>query len=105
MTDHDGESLSPHRIRVLYVTDLAYQARGRRYGDEDVFLSDRLRSDFDIALCHPKDAVVFMDSFDVVVVRKAAPSSTTKGTTTSSAAAPCRPVPGYSTNWRRARPT
>ena len=73
MTDHDGESLSPHRICVLYVTDLAYQARGRRYGDEDVFLSDRLRSDFDIALCHPKDAVVFMDSFDVVVVRNSGP--------------------------------
>ncbi len=73
MTDHDGESLSPHRIRVLYVTDLAYQARGRRYGDEDVFLSDRLRCDFDIALCHPKDAVVFMDSFDVVVVRNSGP--------------------------------
>lgn len=41
------------RPRVLYVTDLAYPARGRRYCDEDIFLTSRLRDDFDLALCHP----------------------------------------------------
>ncbi|CAM5228755.1 hypothetical protein SGLAM104S_06349 [Streptomyces glaucescens] len=28
----------------LYVTDLAYPARGRRYGDEDIELTSRLRA-------------------------------------------------------------
>lgn len=61
------------RPRVLFVTDLAYQARGRRYCDEDIFLSSRLREDFEIALCHPLDAVALMDAFDAVVVRNSGP--------------------------------
>jgi hypothetical protein len=63
----------PDRRRVLFVTDLAYQARGRRYCDEDIFLTSRLRNDFDIALCHPLDAAVLMDAFDAVVVRNSGP--------------------------------
>ncbi|MFI0237424.1 hypothetical protein [Streptomyces sp. NPDC016845] len=63
----------PRRPRVLYVTDLAYQARGRRYCDEDIFLTSRLRSAFDLALCHPLDATALMDGFDVVVVRNSGP--------------------------------
>lgn len=63
----------PARRSVLFVTDLAYPARGRRYGDEDVFLTSRLRAGFDLALCHPLDAVALMDAFDVVVVRNSGP--------------------------------
>ncbi|MEU8572902.1 hypothetical protein [Streptomyces asoensis] len=61
------------RPRLLYVTDLAYQARGRRYCDEDVLLTSRLRADFDLALCHPLDAAALMHSFDGVVVRNSGP--------------------------------
>ncbi|MER5428149.1 hypothetical protein [Streptomyces sp. NPDC002588] len=61
------------RPRLLYVTDLAYPARGRRYGDEDVLLASRLRADFDLALCHPLDAAALMDAFDAVVVRNSGP--------------------------------
>ncbi|WP_051942904.1 ATP-grasp domain-containing protein [Streptacidiphilus rugosus] len=63
----------PARPRILFVTDLAYQARGRRYCDEDIFLTSRLRDDFDIALCHPLDAVALMDAFSAVVVRNSGP--------------------------------
>ncbi|MER6346846.1 hypothetical protein ACWC10_35580 [Streptomyces sp. NPDC001595] len=64
----------PHaRPRILYVTDLAYQARGRRYCDEDIRLTARLREEFDLALCHPRDAVALMDAFDAVVVRNSGP--------------------------------
>nr|WP_033320528.1 hypothetical protein [Streptomyces yerevanensis] len=63
----------PGRLSVLFVTDLAYQARGRRYCDEDIFLSSRLRNDFDVALCHPLDAAALMDAFDGVVVRNSGP--------------------------------
>jgi hypothetical protein len=61
------------RHRVLYVTDLAYQAPGRRYCDEDIFLASRLRAEFDVALCHPLDAAALMESFEVVVVRNTGP--------------------------------
>ncbi|MFD9338214.1 hypothetical protein ACFWBF_28010 [Streptomyces sp. NPDC060028] len=58
---------------LLYVTDLAYPARGRRYCDEDVFLTSRLRAHFDLALCHPLDAQALMPGFDAVVVRNSGP--------------------------------
>ncbi|GED82957.1 hypothetical protein [Streptomyces sp. 6-11-2] len=61
------------RSRLLYVTDLAYPARGRRYCDEDIRLTSRLREDFDLALCHPRDAAALMDAFDAVVVRNSGP--------------------------------
>ncbi|MGW1777734.1 hypothetical protein ACWCQQ_01170 [Streptomyces sp. NPDC002143] len=61
------------RPRLLHVTDLAYEARGRRYCDEDVFLASRLRAHFDLALCHPLDAAALMRSFDGVLVRNSGP--------------------------------
>ncbi|WP_217560404.1 hypothetical protein [Streptomyces sp. GbtcB6] len=61
------------RPSFLFVTDLAYQARGRRYCDEDIFLTSRLRDSFDLALCHPLDAAALMDAFDAVVVRNSGP--------------------------------
>jgi hypothetical protein len=61
------------RARILYVTDLAYPARGRRYCDEDIGLTSRLREEFDLALCHPRDALALMDAFDAVVVRNSGP--------------------------------
>ncbi|MEV7074046.1 hypothetical protein ACIQJT_03735 [Streptomyces sp. NPDC091972] len=61
------------RPALLYVTDLAYPARGRRYCDEDIFLTARLREDFDLALCHPRDADALADGFDAVVVRNSGP--------------------------------
>lgn len=61
------------RARVLYLTDLTYEARGRRYCDEDIALSSDLRHHFDLALCHPLDAAALMDDFDVLVVRNTGP--------------------------------
>ena len=65
--------MSSLRPRILYVTDLTYQARGRRYCDEDIYLSSRLGGDFDLALCHPRDAASLMDAFEAVVVRNSGP--------------------------------
>jgi hypothetical protein len=61
------------RPSILYVTDLGYEAQGRRYCDEDLFLTSRLRDDLDLALCHPLDAAALMDRFDGVVVRNSGP--------------------------------
>jgi hypothetical protein len=65
--------MSRHPARLLYVTDLAYPARGRRYCDEDIALSTRLRGDFALSLCHPLDAAALMDSYDAVLVRNSGP--------------------------------
>jgi len=61
------------RPRMLFVSDLTYQARGRRYCDEDIYLSSRLRKSFDVAICHPVDASVLMEGFDLVMVRNSGP--------------------------------
>ncbi len=61
------------RPSLLYVTDLAYPANGRRYGDEDARLTARLREYFDLALCHPLDARALMGRFDAVMVRNSGP--------------------------------
>lgn len=63
----------PRRPALLYVTDLTYPARGRRYCDEDIFLTSRLREEFDLALCHPRDAAALADRFEAVVVRNSGP--------------------------------
>lgn len=57
------------RPSVLYVTDLSYPAKGRRYGDEDIFVTSRLRGRFDVVLCPPHHAARFVTDFDVTVVR------------------------------------
>ncbi|MCU1392827.1 MAG: hypothetical protein JWM34_1255 [Ilumatobacteraceae bacterium] len=62
------------RYRLLYVTDLAYAARGRVYRDEDLGLTARLAEHFDIALCAQPAAEALMDSFDAVVVRNSGPA-------------------------------
>ncbi|UUN29179.1 hypothetical protein [Streptomyces sp. FIT100] len=59
--------------RILYVTDLAYPARERRYCDEDIRLTARLREEFPLALCHPRDAEALMGAYDLVVVRNSGP--------------------------------
>ncbi len=61
------------KARVLYVTDLGYAAAGRRYCDEDIWLSGRLRSEFTVVLCHPLDAVEVMGEFDLTLVRNSGP--------------------------------
>ncbi|MFD4031939.1 hypothetical protein ACFWVP_15785 [Streptomyces sp. NPDC058637] len=61
------------RPALLFVTDLAYEARGRRYCDEDILLTSRLREEFDVALCHPRDAAALLDGFDAVVMRNSGP--------------------------------
>ncbi|MEX2551118.1 MAG: hypothetical protein WD638_12900 [Nitriliruptoraceae bacterium] len=61
------------RPSLLLVTDLHYPAQGRRYGDEDVWLSGELRQHFDVALCSPLDAAALLGPFDIVLVRNSGP--------------------------------
>lgn len=61
------------RPSLLLVTDLRYPAQGRRYGDEDVWLSGELREHLDVAMCSPLDAAALMDGFDLVLVRNSGP--------------------------------
>ncbi|GLY52739.1 hypothetical protein [Lentzea sp. NBRC 102530] len=61
------------RPTVLYVSNLAYPAKGRRYCDEDIYLTSNLRHTFDLAITHPEDATRLMRAYDTVVVRNSGP--------------------------------
>ena len=61
------------RLKLLYVTDLYYPAKGRVYRDEDLAVTERLRSRFDIALCQPTQASAFIEAADVIVSRNTGP--------------------------------
>ncbi|MCR5522658.1 MAG: hypothetical protein K6F64_03345 [Clostridia bacterium] len=57
------------RKRILYLTDLSYQAKGRVYCEEDIFITGKLKESFDVVLCHPGCAEGFEDAADLIVFR------------------------------------
>ncbi|MDO4400295.1 MAG: hypothetical protein Q4D27_05025 [Coriobacteriia bacterium] len=56
---------------ILYLTDFAYQAKGRRYCDEDIAITSYLSSRFHVATCHPACCEPFEDAADMLVFRNA----------------------------------
>ena len=59
--------------KILFVTDLYYEAKGRLYYEEDLFLTSELRKDFNLVICNPKDVNSFTDDFDLTIFRNAGP--------------------------------
>lgn len=59
--------------KILFVTDLYYNANGRRYYEEDLFITSKLRDEFKIVICNPKDMDSFNDKFDLTIFRNAGP--------------------------------
>lgn len=58
---------------LLFVTDLYYEAKGRNYYEEDLFLTSQLREAFKLVICHPEDLEAFEDGADLIVFRNAGP--------------------------------
>lgn len=60
--------------RLLFVTDLYYEAQGSRvYCEEDLYLTSQLRKDYKVVICHPEDTELFEKDFDLIVFRNAGP--------------------------------
>ena len=58
---------------ILFVTELYYQAKGREYYAEDLFLTSVLREQFSLVLCHPKDMKHFENTVDLIMFRNTGP--------------------------------
>ncbi len=54
---------------ILYITDLYYNAKGRNYCEEDLFITSRLKKHFNVLIAHPQQAIPFLDSADIIVFR------------------------------------
>lgn len=55
--------------KILYLTDLYYEANGRKYYEEDIYITGRLKDHFDVVLCNPKNSESFEKDVDLVVFR------------------------------------
>lgn len=62
-------------MKILYLTDLYYEAEGRKYFEEDLYITGILKEHFDIALCHPKNSKDFANDVDLIVFRNTGPVS------------------------------
>jgi hypothetical protein len=67
------QSSGDGRLRVLWVTDFEYPAKGRDYGAEDRWLIGQLGPRFDITTIAPWDAADAVARFDLVIVRNSGP--------------------------------
>lgn len=54
---------------ILYLTDLYYEAKGRKYYEEDLFITSVLKDHFNILIGHPHQAISQLNCADVVVFR------------------------------------
>lgn len=61
--------------KILFVTDLYYNANGRNYYEEDLFLTSVLREDFKLLICNPKDINDFSEDFDLILFRNTGPAA------------------------------
>lgn len=58
---------------ILYLTDLYYPARGRKYYEEDLFITSRLKPHFQLLIANPQQAIPFLETADLVVFRNTGP--------------------------------
>ena len=59
--------------KILYLTDLYYDANGRDYFEEDLYITEKLKDYFDLVLCNPKNSESFESDVDLVVFRNTGP--------------------------------
>ncbi|MFV8225644.1 hypothetical protein [Christiangramia aquimixticola] len=58
---------------ILYLTDFYYQANGRNYYEEDLYITEKLKPHFNVLIGHPHQAISNLEKADVVVFRNTGP--------------------------------
>ncbi|MEB8329939.1 hypothetical protein OO009_11285 [Flavobacteriaceae bacterium KMM 6897] len=54
---------------ILYVTDFYYEAKGRKYYEEDLYITSQLKAHFNILIGHPHQVLSYLDIADVLLFR------------------------------------
>ncbi|MNK85269.1 hypothetical protein D3C87_1051440 [compost metagenome] len=54
---------------LLYLTDLYYEAKGRKYYEEDLYITSKLKNHFNLLIGHPHQAISNLGNADLVVFR------------------------------------
>lgn len=58
---------------ILYLTDLYYQAAGRNYYEEDLYVTSKMKPHFNLLIGHPQQALSNLTCADLVVFRNTGP--------------------------------
>lgn len=54
---------------LLYLTDFYYVAKGRKYYEEDLYITSKLKEHFNMLIGHPHQAIEFLDTADLIIFR------------------------------------
>lgn len=54
---------------ILYLTDFYYQAKGRAYYKEDLYITSKLKDHFNILIGHPHQANSYLEYADIIIFR------------------------------------
>lgn len=54
---------------LLYITDFYYEAKGREYFREDLYITERFKNHFNILIGHPHQVMSYTDCADIIVFR------------------------------------
>lgn len=54
---------------ILYLTDFYYEAKGRKYYEEDLYITSQLKPHFNILIGHPHQVMSYLEIADVLVFR------------------------------------
>ncbi|MEJ5963761.1 hypothetical protein [Pedobacter immunditicola] len=60
---------------ILYLTDFYYEAKGRKYYEEDLYLNSKLHQHFNILIGHPQRALAYLTCADLIIFRNTGPVS------------------------------
>jgi hypothetical protein len=58
---------------ILYLTDLYYEAKGRNYYEEDLYITSKLKNHFNLLIGHPQQVLSYPAVADLVVFRNTGP--------------------------------
>ncbi|UJH92189.1 hypothetical protein LZ575_06330 [Antarcticibacterium sp. 1MA-6-2] len=59
--------------KILYLTNFYYEANGREYFREDLYITSKLKEHFHLLIAHPQQALEFLDCADLIVFRNTNP--------------------------------
>lgn len=54
---------------ILYLTDFYYEAKGRSYYSEDLYITSKLKDHFNILIGHPHQASSYLEYGDLIIFR------------------------------------
>lgn len=59
--------------KILYLTDFYFNAQGRNYYKEDLFITEALKDHFNILIANPKQVMAYLDTSELIVFRNTGP--------------------------------